>query len=81
MNISEGQTGNFSLETVNPESSQSPSELQIEDQITTSREKNPVRNFLEELATVGKKVGTSCTLQPPISLSTALPHSSLVDNT
>jgi hypothetical protein len=38
MNISEGRTGNLSLETVNPESSQSPSELQIKDQITTSRE-------------------------------------------
>lgn len=38
MNTSEGQTGNLSLETVNPKSSESPSELQIEDQITTSRE-------------------------------------------
>lgn len=38
MNTSEGQTGNLSLETVNPKSSESPSALQIEDQITTSRE-------------------------------------------
>lgn len=49
MNTSEGQTDNLSLETVNPKSSESPSELQIEDQITTSRE-NAKKN-LEDSAT------------------------------
>lgn len=67
MNTSEGQTGNLSLETVNPKSSESPSELQIEDQITTSREMKKIRTL-----SYWERRETTSTLQIHVSFSTVL---------
>lgn len=50
MNTREGQASNLLLETVNAKSLESPSELQIEDQIITSRKKHKKKKS-EDLAT------------------------------